>query len=149
MLFAVLETRYWRHAHRACPVCHARADALGAVFFSRARLLWSRDYSNTTKRTVRFVLSFVNHGENAQDGETCLAWLPARCCLVFAALASCSLNGEKKCPPSLLLVWSRRRFCVQNASLILLGVSFVMGRHFDALIASGEIVGAGEDEDRG
>ncbi|CAM9713776.1 unnamed protein product, partial [Scytosiphon promiscuus] len=32
-------------------------------------------------------------------------------------------------------------------SLILLGISFVMGRHFDALIKSGEIVGAGEDGD--
>lgn len=34
-----------------------------------------------------------------------------------------------------------------NASLILLGISFVMGRHFEALIKSGEIVGAGEDGD--
>ncbi|CAB1114844.1 AAA [Ectocarpus sp. CCAP 1310/34] len=32
-------------------------------------------------------------------------------------------------------------------SLILLGVSYVMGGHFDALIKSGEIVGAGEDGD--
>lgn len=32
-------------------------------------------------------------------------------------------------------------------SLILLGISFVMGRHFDALVKSGEIVGAAEDED--
>eukprot|EP00752_Nemacystus_decipiens_P012038 g10673.t1 len=32
-------------------------------------------------------------------------------------------------------------------SLILLGISFVMGRHFEALIKSGEIVGDGEDGD--
>lgn len=79
-----------------CALCAALGLTRGESWFlSRTRLLWSRDYSITTKRTVRFVLSFVNHGENAQDGEACLAWLPARCCLVSAALASCSLHGEK------------------------------------------------------
>lgn len=32
-------------------------------------------------------------------------------------------------------------------SLILLGISFIMGRHFDEIIRSGEIVGANEDEE--
>lgn len=42
---------------------------------------------------------------------------------------------------------SRPSFQQYERSLILLGISFVMGRHFEALVKSGEIVGAGEDGD--
>lgn len=59
-------------------------------------------------------------------------------CVVFVKLK----------PPALSLL--RRNLCRFrcNASLILLGISFVMGRHFEALVASGEIVG-GDDDDAG
>ena len=57
----------------------------------------------------------------------------------------CFCQAETARPVSLL----RRNLCLFrcNASLILLGISFVMGRHFEALVASGEIVGGDDDAD--
>lgn len=52
-------------------------------------------------------------------------------------------------PPQMFIPTPQSRpfFQQHERSLILLGISFVMGRHFEALVKSGEIVGAGEDGD--